>query len=107
MLTFLLLVLVLLLLCLAGCGVGGSSRQISRRFGTSMTGISLSPVQVYGYTLFQRIFFFLHSVLKIILKIILKKTRDDKEDETKNVILSCRLTYRYPDFCIPIDSDGT
>eukprot|EP00903_Cladosiphon_okamuranus_P010271 g9725.t1 len=29
-----------------GCGVGGSSRQISRRFGTSMTGISLSPVQV-------------------------------------------------------------
>lgn len=31
---------------LPGCGVGGSSRQISRRFGTSMTGISLSPVQV-------------------------------------------------------------
>ena len=34
---------------LPGCGVGGSSRQISRRFGTSMTGISLSPVQVYCY----------------------------------------------------------
>ncbi|CAN0197832.1 unnamed protein product [Ectocarpus sp. 12 AP-2014] len=29
-----------------GCGVGGSSRAISRRYGTSMTGISLSPVQV-------------------------------------------------------------
>ncbi|CAM9283500.1 unnamed protein product, partial [Hapterophycus canaliculatus] len=31
---------------IAGCGVGGSSRHISRRFGTSMTGISLSPVQI-------------------------------------------------------------
>ncbi|CAN0421156.1 unnamed protein product, partial [Discosporangium mesarthrocarpum] len=28
-----------------GCGIGGSSRHISRKFGTKMTGITLSPYQ--------------------------------------------------------------
>jgi tocopherol O-methyltransferase len=30
-----------------GCGVGGSSRHLSRKFGCSATGISLSPLQVF------------------------------------------------------------
>ncbi|CAM9726581.1 unnamed protein product [Chrysoparadoxa australica] len=28
-----------------GCGIGGSSRHISRKYGTEMTGITLSPLQ--------------------------------------------------------------
>lgn len=28
-----------------GCGIGGSSRHISRKFGCKATGITLSPVQ--------------------------------------------------------------
>ena len=29
-----------------GCGIGGSSRHISRKFGCAAHGITLSPVQV-------------------------------------------------------------
>ena len=29
-----------------GCGIGGSSRHISRKYNAEMTGITLSPVQV-------------------------------------------------------------
>ena len=29
-----------------GCGIGGSSRYISRKFGCTAQGITLSPVQV-------------------------------------------------------------
>lgn len=28
-----------------GCGIGGSSRHIARKFGAKTTGITLSPVQ--------------------------------------------------------------
>lgn len=41
-----------------GCGVGGSSRHISRRFGCSGKGISLSPYQIYranGFTKDQQL----------------------------------------------------
>lgn len=29
-----------------GCGIGGSSRHIARKFGCTAQGITLSPVQV-------------------------------------------------------------
>ncbi len=29
-----------------GCGIGGSSRHVARRFGASARGVTLSPVQV-------------------------------------------------------------
>ena len=31
-----------------GCGIGGSSRHIARKFGCAARGITLSPVQVLG-----------------------------------------------------------
>ena len=32
-----------------GCGIGGSSRHIARKFGCTAKGITLSPVQVGLY----------------------------------------------------------